>query len=154
MNRSAPTSRWPRGLNYYALDRLDLLFPVQELMRKLSKPTEEDEEALKQLFSQFGSVTTVTLRRRREAGKVSWALVTFAKSDAAKTAVAAFADHEKLAKLVDKDALLAELLVRPVDKDQVAKSRGGMTGAMDSVRPLACPFHVPFKQSAAGYMLG
>ena len=34
-------------LNYYALDRLDLLFPVKELMRKLSKPSEDDMCRLK-----------------------------------------------------------------------------------------------------------
>ena len=34
-------------LNYFALDRLDLLFPVKELMRKLGKPTEDDMSRLK-----------------------------------------------------------------------------------------------------------
>ena len=34
-------------LNYYALDRFDLLYPVKELMRVLSKPTEADMCRLK-----------------------------------------------------------------------------------------------------------
>ena len=36
-------------LNYYALDRLDLLFPVKELMRKLSRPDEDDLVRLKRV---------------------------------------------------------------------------------------------------------
>jgi hypothetical protein len=34
-------------LNYYSLDRFDILYPVKELMRKLSQPTEADMCSLK-----------------------------------------------------------------------------------------------------------
>lgn len=36
-------------LNYYSLDRFDLLYPVQELMRMLSKPIEADMCRLKRV---------------------------------------------------------------------------------------------------------
>ena len=36
-------------LNYFALDRLDLMYPVKELMRKLAKPDEDDWQKLKRV---------------------------------------------------------------------------------------------------------
>eukprot|EP00973_Karenia_brevis_P092466 12412551-Karenia_brevis.AAC.1 len=36
-------------LNYYSLDRPDIMFAVKELMRKMASPTEEDEVALKRV---------------------------------------------------------------------------------------------------------
>eukprot|EP00973_Karenia_brevis_P019473 2671720-Karenia_brevis.AAC.1 len=36
-------------LNYYALDRPDIMFPVKELMRKMACPDEEDKVALKRV---------------------------------------------------------------------------------------------------------
>ena len=36
-------------LSYFALDRLELMFSVKELMRKLSSPTEDDWQKLKRV---------------------------------------------------------------------------------------------------------
>eukprot|EP00973_Karenia_brevis_P093239 12416353-Karenia_brevis.AAC.1 len=36
-------------LNYFALDRPDIMYPVKELMRKMADPDEEDESALKRV---------------------------------------------------------------------------------------------------------
>ena len=35
------------SLNYFSLDRLDLMYAVKELMRKLSKPNDDDWQKLK-----------------------------------------------------------------------------------------------------------
>ena len=43
----------------------------------------EDELALAELFGQFGEVLEVTLRLRREGGKVSWALLSYGSADEA-----------------------------------------------------------------------
>ena len=37
------------SLNYFSLDRLDLMFAVKELMRKLSKPNDDDWQKLKRV---------------------------------------------------------------------------------------------------------
>ena len=52
-------------LNYYSLDRADLLFPVKELMRRMSGPTEEDDIALKR-------VARYLIGRPREITRYPW----------------------------------------------------------------------------------
>eukprot|EP01046_Picozoa_sp_COSAG06_P043089 COSAG06_NODE_5594_length_3374_cov_102.094656_1_plen_527_part_00 len=84
----------------------------------------EDETKLTELFSQFGAVETVTLRRRRgiKQGKqvVSWALVTFCESESVARALEA---HASLASSHD-------LVVRTVDADQASSSTGAMSKVM------------------------
>ena len=96
----------------------------------------EDEAALEQLFGQFGAIVAVTLRRRRKAGKVSWALVAFETADAVDKAIEAFATEESRAALG-----AAGLVVRKVDAEQAAKSKGAMKGVQETVRvpPLLPP---------------
>ena len=96
----------------------------------------EDEAALEQLFGQFGAIVAVTLRRRRKAGKVSWALVAFETADAVDKTIAAFATEEGRAALG-----AAGLVVRKVDAEQAAKSKGAMKGVQETVRvpPLLSP---------------
>eukprot|EP01043_Picozoa_sp_COSAG02_P012568 COSAG02_NODE_486_length_21363_cov_22.137509_11_plen_1562_part_00 len=80
----------------------------------------EDEEQLRELFSQFGDVDTVTLRRRREGKKVSWALITFASP-------------ESVSQAVDAQSKLKNdgLVVRPVDMAMVKRSTGAMSQVMN-----------------------
>ena len=96
----------------------------------------EDEAQLEQLFAQFGPIVAVTLRRRRKAGKVSWALVAFETADAVDKTIAAFATEESRAALG-----AAGLVVRKVDAEQAAKSKGAMKGVQETVRvpPLLSP---------------
>ena len=90
----------------------------------------EDEAALEELFRRYGTVSAVTLRRRREGKKVSWALITFAAAESVGKAI------DGLSTLAGRSALGAEgLVVRAVDMDQAAKSTGAMKGVMKSVRP-------------------
>ena len=84
----------------------------------------EDETKLTELFSQFGAVETVTLRRRRgvKQGKqvVSWALVTFCAA-------------ESVARALEAHASLGSshnLVVRTVDADQASGSTGAMSKVM------------------------
>ena len=79
----------------------------------------EDEAKLQELFTPFGQVETVTLRRRREGTKVSWALVTFVARDGAARALSA-------------QGSLAEydLVVRAVDDKQAGSSTGAMAKTM------------------------
>ena len=97
----------------------------------------EDEAVLEEMFAQFGAIVAVTLRRRRKAGKVSWALVAFEAADAVGKAIAAFATEEGRA------ALSAEgLVVKAVSAEQAAKSKGAMKGVQETVRrapPLLSP---------------
>ena len=89
----------------------------------------EDETVLEELFGKFGTVAAVTLRRRREGKKVSWALITFAAAESVGKAI------DGLSTLAGRSALGAEgLVVRAVDMDQAAKSTGAMKGVMNSVR--------------------
>eukprot|EP01043_Picozoa_sp_COSAG02_P026740 COSAG02_NODE_1549_length_11966_cov_3.777282_5_plen_772_part_00 len=81
----------------------------------------EDEAKLKELFGQFGAVETVTLRRRREGKKVSWALVTYREADSVARALTA---HELLGQSHD-------LVVRMVDTKQARGSTGAMSQVMD-----------------------
>jgi hypothetical protein len=84
----------------------------------------EDETKLTELFSQFGAVETVTLRRRRgvKQGKqvVSWALVTFCAAESVARALEA---HASLGSSHD-------LVVRTVDADQASGSTGAMSKVM------------------------
>lgn len=101
---------------------------VQKLRSKASKVIHvgnvegelESEGKLRQVFAQFGGVVAVTLRRRREYDettgktKVSWALVSFEHSSAARAA------------LVGADDLNLGLVARKLDMEQALKSHGAM----------------------------
>ena len=52
-------------LNYYCLDRLDLLYPVKELIRVLSKPTEADMCRLKRAARYLLSQPRMVIEHRR-----------------------------------------------------------------------------------------
>ena len=80
----------------------------------------EDEAKLEKLFGQFGAVETVTLRRRREGKKVSWALVSYCEAESVARALKA---HEALSKSHD-------LVVRMVDAEQAQGSTGAMSQVM------------------------
>ena len=67
--------------------RSDTVF-VGGLENKSESDKIEDQEKLEEIFSEFGVVLAVTLRERREDGKVSWALVTYAKPEQAQMAIA------------------------------------------------------------------
>ena len=65
--------------NYYSMDRPDLLYPVKELMRKMSNPDESDEVALKR-------VARYLIGKPREVTRFIWApignvITTFVDSD-------------------------------------------------------------------------
>ena len=77
-----------------------------------------------ELFEAFGEVTACTLRIRREAGKVSWALVGFSSAEAARRAVAGYGG------LRGRYTGSAALVVRLVDKKQAATSTGMMGNVM------------------------
>ena len=107
----------------------------------------EDEAVLEELFRKFGTVAAVTLRRRREGKKVSWALITFAAAESVGKAI------DGLSTLAGRSALGAEgLVVRAVDMDQAAKSTGAMKGVMKSVRAPALSRHAA--GSSAGHTVG
>ena len=84
----------------------------------------EDESKLEALFSQFGAVETVTLRRRREGKKVSWALIAYRKAESVAQALNA---HESLAKSHN-------LVVRMVDSEKARTSTGAMSNVMQQHR--------------------
>jgi hypothetical protein len=67
--------------------RSDTVF-VGGLENKSESDKIEDQEKLEEIFSEFGVVLAVTLRERREDGRVSWALVTYAKPEQAQMAIA------------------------------------------------------------------
>jgi hypothetical protein len=75
----------------------------------------EDEVKLEELFAKYGAVEAVTLRRRRRTGKLSWALVEYARSEGAAHALADKAAHSKLG-----------LVVRMMDEVQASRSTGRM----------------------------
>jgi hypothetical protein len=77
----------------------------------------EDEAKLKELFGQFGAIETITLRRRREGKKVSWALVTYCEAHSVARATAVDAE------LNDSRGLV----VRAMDQDQASQSTGAMS---------------------------
>eukprot|EP01043_Picozoa_sp_COSAG02_P029072 COSAG02_NODE_1794_length_10913_cov_4.900592_2_plen_456_part_00 len=79
----------------------------------------EDEVKLEELFTKYGAVEAVTLRRRGHTGKLSWALVEYAGSEGPARALADKAAHSKLG-----------LVVRMLDEAQVSRS----TGIMRDVR--------------------
>ena len=85
----------------------------------------EDEVQLRELFSQFGGIDTVTLRRRREGKKVSWALITFESPEGVSQAVGAQS-------WLKNDGLV----VRPVDIGMVKRSTGAMSQVMHQHRSL------------------
>ena len=82
----------------------------------------------------------MTLRRadssRRKQGKVSWALVAFESADAVTAALEAFKTDEGRAALGHG---LRKLVVRRVDVEQAAKSKGAMHKIEDTVQ-----LHAPF----------
>ena len=80
----------------------------------------EDEAKLEELFGQFGAVESVTLRRRREGKKVSWALVSYREAESVARALQA---HDALSKSHD-------LVVRMVDTEQARGSTGAMSQVM------------------------
>ena len=80
----------------------------------------EDEAQLAERLGTFGTVLAVTLRRRREAEKVSWALVTFAEAAESERALAGAAAE-----------LGAEsVVVRRMDTQQALGSTGAMNGVV------------------------
>ena len=76
----------------------------------------EDEMLLAELFSKWGRVLAVTLRRRRKRKKVSWALVSYAS------------DAEAQRVLVEHR--IEGVVIKPADMDQVLKSTGEMAATM------------------------
>lgn len=81
----------------------------------------EDEDALSEVFSQFGSLLAVTIRIRREGKKVSWALVSF---NAAEEADKCLAGMPTLSKKYPG------IVAHRVDEGQALKSTGAMGQVM------------------------
>lgn len=81
----------------------------------------EDEANLERLFGRFGTVVATTLRRRREDGKVSWALVSFRTDEEARAA---------LDGMQDLAARYTGLVTRSVDEIQAVYSTGAMGAVM------------------------
>ena len=107
----------------------------------------EDEAVLEELFSQFGAVTSVTLRRRRNAGKLSWALIAFESANPIDRAMEAFETAES------REALgAAGLVVRAVDAAKAAASTGAMKGVQErKARKQAPP---PHRRAMSALQLG
>ena len=107
----------------------------------------EDETVLEELFSQFGAVVSVTLRRRRNAGKLSWALLAFESANAIDRAIEAFETAES------REALgAAGLVVRAVDVAKAAASTGAMKGVQErKARKQAPP---PHRRAMSALQLG
>ena len=84
----------------------------------------EDEAKLAGRLGAFGTVLAVTLRKRREAGKVSWALVTYAEAAESERALAGAAAE-----------LGAEsVVVRRLDTQQALGRSGAAGDAMHEQR--------------------
>ena len=80
----------------------------------------EDEAQLAAKLGTFGDVLAVTLRERREAGKVSWALVTYAEAAESERAL------EGAAAELDAESVV----VRRMDTQQALGSTGAMNHVM------------------------
>jgi hypothetical protein len=85
----------------------------------------EDEERLRAAFSRFGSVLAVTVCRRCEGGKMSWALLTFSEVSESQAALGHSAEGT-----AGELGLLGGLAVRRLDTEQALGSTGAMGRAM------------------------
>ena len=80
----------------------------------------EDEAQLAAKLRTFGDVLAVTLRERREAGKVSWALVTYAEA----------AESERALEGAAAELGAESVVVRRMDTQQALGSTGAMNRVM------------------------
>ena len=80
----------------------------------------EDEVKLAERLGRFGTVLAVTLRERREAGKVSWALVTYAEA----------AESERALEGAAAELGAESVVVRRMDTQQALGSTGAMNHVM------------------------
>ena len=83
--------------------------------------TLEEEDALTEVFSQFGTLLAVTVRIRREGKKVSWALVSYGSAQEADRCLAG------TAALTSK---YPGIVARRVDEEQALQSKGAMGQVM------------------------
>jgi hypothetical protein len=81
----------------------------------------EEEDALAEVFSQFGNVLAVTVRIRREGKKVSWALVSFGSVEAA---------DKCLAGTSALSATYPGIVARHIIEEQALQSKGQMGQVM------------------------
>ena len=80
----------------------------------------EDEAKLAERLRAFGTVLAATLRKRREAGKVSWALVTYAEA----------AESERALEGAAAELGAESVVVRRMDTQQALGSTGAMNHVM------------------------
>ena len=83
--------------------------------------TLEEEDALAEVFSQFGDLLAVTVRIRREGKKVSWALVSYSSKEGA---------DKCLAGTPALSTKYPGIVARHVDEDMALHSKGQMSQVM------------------------
>ncbi len=103
-----------------AMDQLHSMAPTCVHVGGL-EGTLEEEDALAEVFSQFGDLLAVTVRIRREGKKVSWALVSYSSKEGA---------DKCLAGTPALSTKYPGIVARHVDEDMALHSEGQMSQVM------------------------